>query len=80
VKDALGFTVLRKSVWTRHPQKYPVGGEECAREGVIKLTAIVALDGFDGTAKLCGDISEKIWQSEKVSDLMCKEKSTQWDW
>jgi hypothetical protein len=26
--------------------------------GVIELTAIVALDGFDGTTKLCGDISD----------------------
>jgi hypothetical protein len=54
----LGFTVLRRSVGTRHPQKYPFGGEECARRGVIELTTIVALDSFDGAAKLCGDISE----------------------
>jgi hypothetical protein len=59
-KDPLGFTVLRRSVWTRHPQKYPFGGEECASGGIIKLTAIVALDGFDGVTKLCGAISEKI--------------------
>jgi hypothetical protein len=59
-KDALSFTILWRSVETRHPQKYPFGGEECARGGVIKLTDIVALDGFDGAAKLCGDISEKI--------------------
>jgi hypothetical protein len=59
------FTVLRRSVGTRHPQKYPFGGEECARGAVIKLTAIVALDGFDGVAKLCGDISGFFWQSEK---------------
>jgi hypothetical protein len=26
------------------------------RGGVIELTSIVALDGFDGAAKLCGDI------------------------
>jgi hypothetical protein len=58
-EDALGFTVLRRSVGKRHPQKYPFGGEECARGGVIKLMTIVALDGFDGAAKLCGDISKK---------------------
>jgi hypothetical protein len=58
-KDALGFTILQKSVWTRHPSKYPFGGEEYMRGGVIKLTTIVALDGFDGAAKLCGDISKK---------------------
>jgi hypothetical protein len=65
VKDAFGFTVLRRSVGTRHPQKYPFGGEECARGGVIELTTIVALDGFDGAAKLCGDISEKMRQDGK---------------
>jgi hypothetical protein len=59
VKDVLGFTVLRRSVGTRHPQKYPFGGEECTRGGVIKLMAIVALDGFDGVAKLCVHISKK---------------------
>jgi hypothetical protein len=65
VEDALG-------VGTRHPQKYPFGGKECVRGGVIKLTTIVALDGFDGAAKLRGNISEIFWQSGKVSDLMCK--------
>jgi hypothetical protein len=30
------------------------------RGGVIELTAIVTLDDFDGAAKLCGDISEKV--------------------
>jgi hypothetical protein len=58
VKDVVGFTILRRSVGTRHLQKYHFGGEECMREGVIKLIAIVALDGFDGAAKLCVDISE----------------------
>jgi hypothetical protein len=57
-EDALGFTILRRSVGTKHPQKYPFGGEECARGSVIELTVIVALDGFDGAIKLCGDISE----------------------
>jgi hypothetical protein len=35
---------------------------------------IVALDGFDGAAKLCGDISEFFDKVEKMSDLMRKEK------
>jgi hypothetical protein len=51
---------MQRSVGIRHPQKYPFGGEECMRGGVIELTTIVALDGFDGVAKLCGDISKKI--------------------
>jgi hypothetical protein len=65
VEDTLGFAILQRSVGTRHPQKYPFGGKECRRGGVIKLTAIVALDGFDGAAKLCGNISEKIDKVEK---------------
>jgi hypothetical protein len=73
VKDALNFTVLWRSIWTRHPQKYPFGGEECARGNVIELTTIVSLDGIDGAAKLCEDkrFFDKV---EKVSDLTRKGK------
>jgi hypothetical protein len=56
VKDALDITVLWRSVGTRHSWKYPFGDEECTRGGVIELTAIVALDGFDGATKLYGEI------------------------
>jgi hypothetical protein len=59
-EDELGFTVLQRSVGTRHPQKYPFSGEECTRGDVIKLTTIVTLDNFNGATKLCGDISKKI--------------------
>jgi hypothetical protein len=59
-EDALDFIVLQRSVGIRHPHKYLFGGEECMRGGVIELTTIVALYDFDGAAKLCGDISEKI--------------------
>jgi hypothetical protein len=74
-KDALGFTVLWRSVGTRHPQKYPFGGEECTRGGVIELMTIVALDGFDGAAKLCGDISEKMRQGGKSVRFNAQRKS-----
>jgi hypothetical protein len=69
-EDALGFTVLWRSAGTRHPQKYPFGSEECARGGVIELTVIVALDGFGGAAKLCGDIINfflKKWKSVRFN-------------
>jgi hypothetical protein len=47
------------------------------RGGIIELTAIVALDGFDGVAKLCGDISDFF---DKVLDLTCKGKvHTKWE-
>jgi hypothetical protein len=59
VKYALDFTVLWRSVWTRHLHNHPLGGEECTRGGIVELTTIVALDDFDGAVKLCGDIREQ---------------------
>jgi hypothetical protein len=42
--------------------------------------AIVALDDFDGAAKLCRDISEKFDNTEKVLDLTRKGKvHTKWE-
>jgi hypothetical protein len=74
-EDALDFTILWRSVGTRHPQKYPFGGEECARGGVIELTTIVVPDDFDGAAKLCGDINDFFFEKvKKVSDLTHKGK------
>jgi hypothetical protein len=71
----LGFTIPRRSVWTRHSQNHPISGEECMRESVVEFTTIVALDGFDSAAKLCGDISEKeIDKVEKVADFTHKGK------
>jgi hypothetical protein len=41
---------------------------------------IVALDNFDGAAKLCEDINEKIDKVEKVYDLTHKGKvHTKWE-
>jgi hypothetical protein len=42
-----------------------VGEEEDASAAVVKLAPIVALDGFDGDAKLCGHKSKEIRQSGK---------------
>jgi hypothetical protein len=80
VKNVVNFIVLRRIVWARHPQNHPISGEECARGGLVKLMAIVALDDFDGATKLCGDISEKLDKVEKVLDLTRKEKvHTKWE-
>jgi hypothetical protein len=50
------------------------------RGGVIKLTTIVALDEFDGAAKLCANISDFFDKVEKVSYLTRKEKvNTKWE-
>jgi hypothetical protein len=58
-ESTLGFTVLRRSVGAGHPQNHPMSGEECSRGGVVKLSVVVALDSFDGAAKLCGDKDKK---------------------
>jgi hypothetical protein len=39
-----------------------MGEEERAGRGVVKLAAIVALDGLDGGAKLCTCQSKKVGQ------------------
>jgi hypothetical protein len=59
-KSTLDFTILRRSVGAGHPQNHPMSGEECSRGGVVELPAVVAMDNFDGAAKLCGDKGEKI--------------------
>jgi hypothetical protein len=59
-KSTLGFTILRRGVGVGHPQNHPMSGEEYSRGGVIELTTIVALNNFDGAAKLCGDKDKKI--------------------
>jgi hypothetical protein len=51
-----------------------MSGEECSGEGVVELTAIVALNIFDGAAKLCVEKDKKIDKVEKVSDLTRKIK------
>jgi hypothetical protein len=79
-EDALDFTVLRRNVGTRHPQKYSFGEEEYTRGGIIELTTIVTLGGFDGVAKPCGDISDFFDKVKKVSDLTRKGKvHTKWE-
>jgi hypothetical protein len=51
-----------------------MSGEECSRGGVVELTTIVALNSFDGAAKLCRDRGEFFDKVEKVSDLTRKGK------
>jgi hypothetical protein len=79
-KSALSFTVLQRGVGIRHPQDDPTGGEKRVGGGVVELTTVVTLDGFNGAAKLSGDKGEKINKVEKVSDLTRKGKvHTKWE-
>jgi hypothetical protein len=49
VKNALDFTILRRSVWTRHLQNHPISGKECARGGIVELMTIVTLVDTNAT-------------------------------
>lgn len=57
--DAFSFTVLGRSVGTRHAKVNAVGQEECAGAEVVELAAVVALNSLNGDPKLCADISKK---------------------
>jgi hypothetical protein len=49
---ALGSTILRRGVKTRHLELHAVGQKEDVRHGVIKLTSIITLNNLDGMTKL----------------------------
>jgi len=74
-KDALSLAVLLRGVWTRHTQGNAFGKKESARGRVIKLMAVIALDGFYGAPKLSGDIGEKIRESGKSVGFEAKWES-----
>jgi hypothetical protein len=42
--------------------------------GVVELTAVITLNGFDGGPKLSGNIRKKLERQGKVSDLRRKGK------
>jgi hypothetical protein len=60
--NAFSFTIPRGRVRTRHPELCSFGQKEGLGERVIKLTPVVALDGFDGAAELSSNISKEIVQ------------------
>jgi hypothetical protein len=51
---------FREEVYGQDMRNWTVREEEGTRGGVIKLTAIVTLDGLDGKTKLSGHPSEKV--------------------
>ena len=55
----LSFAILLGCIRARHAKGNNVGKKERAGRGIIEFTAIVALDAFDGGAKLRADISKK---------------------
>jgi hypothetical protein len=59
---ALSFTILHRRVRTRHAEEGAIGEEEGPSRRVVNPMVIVALDTFDGTAKLGHHIREEISQ------------------
>ena len=57
---ALGFTILRRGVWARHPKMKAAGEEESAGTRVVKLLPVVTLDDLDCHAKLCLYIGKEV--------------------
>jgi hypothetical protein len=58
-----GFTILRGCVWARHPELCAIRQEEDPGGKVVKLTFVVALDGFDLPVELIRHISKETGQS-----------------
>jgi hypothetical protein len=61
--DTFGFTILRGCVWAQHLELCAIRQEEDPGGRVVKLTSVVALDGFDLPAELIRHISKQIGQS-----------------
>jgi hypothetical protein len=74
VKRTLGSTILWRDVCALYPQDDLTRGQECTGGGIVELTTIVTLDGFDGATKLCENKGKKADNVGKVSDLARKGK------
>jgi hypothetical protein len=73
--NALGSTILGQSVWAGQTEGDTMSEKERAGVGVIKLTAIAALNILDGDAELSGNISKKMSESGECVRLEAERKS-----
>jgi hypothetical protein len=73
--DTFSFTILRRRVWTRHPELCAFRQEKGLGGRVVKLTPIVTLDGLDGDAELSMNISKEIGQCGEGFRFKLKWKS-----
>ena len=60
MNDALSFTLLSGGVGAGHAQVNDIGQDKSAGAGVVKLFAVVALNGLDGGVELGAHISKEI--------------------
>ena len=56
-KNALFLSVLLRCIWTCETQKGAIRVEESTVGGVVELTSIVGPENFNGTRKLCANVS-----------------------
>ena len=61
----LGTAILGGCIGAGHAKVNAVSAKKCARARVVELFAIVALDGFDRSPKLCVHKGEEVSESRK---------------
>jgi len=75
--DALSLTVLGRGVEAGHAEVNTVGEEERAGGGVVKLPAVVALDGLHGHAKLSVHVGKEMSERRESVRFQLQRKSSQ---
>jgi hypothetical protein len=65
MNDALRMPILGRGMRAGHAHGYAMGKKEGACASLIKLLAIITLDGFDGAPKLSTNMSKEVRQSLK---------------
>lgn len=63
--NAFSLAILWRSVGARHAHSDAMGKKEHAGGGVVKLSAVVALDALNGGAKLRRDKGKKLSESRE---------------
>jgi hypothetical protein len=62
MNDTFSFTILRRRIWTRHPELCAFRPKKGSSGKVVKLTPVVALDGIDSAVELSMNISKEVGQ------------------
>ena len=73
--DAFGPTALGRGVGAQETQLDAMGEEEGARGVVVKLAAIITLEGMNRVTELGGDPSEEVGEGGECVGLQPKRKS-----
>jgi hypothetical protein len=58
-EDAFSTAILLRRVGTHETEDSAMSSEESANSEVVKLFAVIGLEGVDGSTELGGDIGEK---------------------